>query len=330
MIKKLIILLILAVCAVTFSEFDTEKFITGLMSKNTNTAEEMFIKQYSVYERDRKVFIGMSESEVLSEFGEPYDVLPSEYGFLWNIFHDGYENYIQVGIKNGKVVGIYTNSPDFSFKGISAGTSINDVYLALETPIEYIVKGNTKYITNKIGEEHSGIAVFCENNMYITVFYDLFKNNSVTSVNIIDYNTEQGLDRLFAIPSPELSESFEKLNFYVTNALRVREGLPVLEFKGSLAEIALLHSEEMSENGYFDHTDLSGGNVNDRADAARIKYSKIGENIAMGAQNSIYMHELLMNSEGHRKNILGDFSHIGTGVSFSSEDVPYLTQNFLR
>ena len=103
-----------------------------------------------------------------------------------------------------------------------------------------------------------------------------------------------------------------------------------MEFKSDLKEVALIHSEEMAENEYFDHTDLSGGSVNNRADAARIKYRKIGENIAMGAQNSIYMHEMLMNSEGHRKNILEDFSHIGTGVAFSSENVPYLTQNFLR
>ncbi len=330
MIKKIIFLLVLAVFAVTFSEFDTESFIQSLIHDKTNTVYESQINQYSLIEQDRKVFIGMSENEVFSQFGEPSDVLISEYGFLWNIYHDSFKNYIQIGIQNGRVVDIYTNSPDFSFKGISNGTSLNDVYLTFETPIEYIIKGNTKYITNKIGEENSGLAVFYESGMYVTVFYDMFKNNSVTSINIIDYNTEQNFNCLFAPSSPQLSESFEKLNFYVTNALRVREGFSPLEHSKSLAEISLIHSIEMAENNYFDHVDLSGGSVNNRADSARIKYSKIGENIAMGAQNSIYMHEMLMNSEGHRKNILGDFSHLGTGVSFSLEDVPYLTQNFLR
>ncbi len=326
MIKKTVTLLIVAVLAVTLTEFDTERFITELFHKENS---EKFMS-VPLYEGDRKVFIGMDESKVFAEFGEPCDILKSEYGFSWNIFHDDFKNYIQIGTQSGKVVGIYTNSPEFSFMGIKVGTSLNDVYLAFETTLDHIKKGNTKYITNGIGEENSGIAVFLEHGMYITVFYDLFKNNSVTSINIIDYDTEQSFDRIFALPAPELYESFERLNFYAANALRVREGLKPFEYSEQLSEIALIHSEEMAENEYFDHTDLSGGSVPDRAEAAGIKYGKIGENIAMGAQNSVYMHEMLMNSEGHRRNLLDDFTHMGVGVSFSYENVPYLTQNFLR
>lgn len=326
MIKKTVISLIIAVLAVTITEFDTESFIAELFYKET-TEENVSVP---LYEGNRKVYIGMDESEVFSEFGEPCDILKSEYGFLWNIFHDDFKNYIQVGTQNGKVVGIYTNSPEFSFMGIRVGTSLIDVYLAFETPLDYILKGNTKYITNSIGDENSGVVVFSEHGIYITVFYDLFKNNSVTSINIIDYNTEQSVDCIFALPTPELYESFEKLNFYAVNALRVREGLLPFKHSERLSEIALIHSEEMAENEYFDHTDLSGGNVPDRAETAGIKYGKIGENIAMGAQNSVYMHEMLMNSEGHRRNLLDDFTHLGVGVSFSYENVPYLTQNFLR
>jgi len=97
-----------------------------------------------------------------------------------------------------------------------------------------------------------------------------------------------------------------------------------------MANVALLHSQEMAENNYFNHTDLSGGTVADRAHAGGVRFKVVGENIAMGAQNTLYMHELLMNSEGHRKNILADYTALGTGVAFSKEDVPYLTQNFFR
>ncbi len=36
-----------------------------------------------------------------------------------------------------------------------------------------------------------------------------------------------------------------------------------------------------------------------------IVYTSAGENIAAGQINAIYAHEAWMNSEGHRKNILG-------------------------
>ena len=330
MIKKTLILLVVAVLALTFTEFDTEQFITEIISDYKGGEKPSEPCSIPLYEGERTAYIGMSESEVYSLFGEPCDILKSEYGFLWNVFHKEYKNYIQIGTQNGKVVGIYTNSPEFSFKSIQVGTPISDVYLTFETPLTYIKKGNTKYIANGIAEEKSGMAVFWEDNLYITVFYDMFKNNSVTSINIIDYNTEQGFDRIFASPTQELYESFERLNFYAVNSLRVREGLSPFKWNEKLSEIADIHSEEMAENDYFDHTDLSGGSVPDRADSAGIKYGKIGENIAMGAQNSVFMHEMLMNSEGHRRNLLDDFTYMGVGVSFSYEDVPYLTQNFLR
>lgn len=46
-----------------------------------------------------------------------------------------------------------------------------------------------------------------------------------------------------------------------------------------------------------------------------------GENLAYGQQNSIFAHEGLMNSLGHRKNILNtNFSTLGVGVDFNEND----------
>ncbi len=330
MLKKIVISLALALSVITFSEFDTERFIYELkqeFSENTvcqnSTADVL-------YEGNRSVSIGMSYDDVLSAFGDPVDMLPSEYGFVWNIFHDNFKNYIQIGVKDGRVVGIYTNSPRFSFRGIRFGTAAADVRLTFENPIDFIIKGNTKYIMNGLNADKTNMELYQTGGQYVTFFYDVFKNNSVTSVNIIEYNTEQGYDCLYAPPSKELKESFEKQNFYVTNAVRVREGLPAFSYHQKMAEVALSHSREMAENDYFDHTDLSGGTVADRAHTARVNFKVAGENIAKGAQNTLYMHELLMNSEGHRKNILADYNAVGNGVAFSRENVPYLTQNFFR
>lgn len=330
MLKKIVICLCLALSAVTFSELDTEKLFLGVRQKFSDGAARENYNSEVLYEGNRSVFIGMTYDDVLSMFGAPEDAQISEYGFVWNIFHDNYKNYIQIGVSDARVVGIYTNSPLFSFCGVGVGTNAANVRLTFENHAEYIIKGSTKYVMNGADEDNSGMELFCTDDLYVTFFYDVFKNNSVTSVNIIEYDTEQSYDRLYAQQSPELKESFERQNFYVTNALRVREGLTPLSLNHNIAEAAVLHSAEMAENNYFDHTDISGGTVADRARKSGVNFKAVGENIATGAQNTLYMHEFLMNSAGHRKNILADYTSMGIGVAFSREDIPYLTQNFFR
>ena len=329
MLKKLIISLLIALSVITFSEFDAERFFHELSRKITAEPRPLMSDTVSLSERGRPVPLGMPYDEVLSSFGDPVDVLESEYGFHWNIFHENYQNYIQIGIAENRVVGLYTNSPDFSFRGITVGTAKEDVHLTLETPITYILKGRTKYTMNGLNDDKVNMELFAENGMYVTLFYDTFKNNSVTAIHIIDYETEQRYDYLYAAGSDSLRESFEKQNYYVTNALRVREGLPALFYHGEAEHVARLHSAEMAENNYFSHTDLSGGNVADRLKKGHISFRAAGENIAMGAQSTLYMHELLMNSEGHRKNILAEYKEVAMGVAFGREHVPYLTQNFI-
>ena len=59
-----------------------------------------------------------------------------------------------------------------------------------------------------------------------------------------------------------------------------------------------------------------------------IKYNTAGENIAAGQTNSIFVHNTLMNSYGHRKNILGNYKYIGVGVVFGGKYKTYYTENF--
>ena len=54
-----------------------------------------------------------------------------------------------------------------------------------------------------------------------------------------------------------------------------------------------------------------------------IKYNTAGENIAAGQTNSIFVHNALMNSYGHRKNILGNYKYIGVGVVFGGKYKTY-------
>jgi len=54
-----------------------------------------------------------------------------------------------------------------------------------------------------------------------------------------------------------------------------------------------------------------------------------GENVAYNS-TTLRAHEALLNSYGHRKNIEGDFTHVGIGEETDSNGRMYFTQIFIK
>ena len=317
------ILLALVVIGVSFIDFGEIAERIFVIDK------EELVKDCPIMVDGKLVRLGMAEESLLDTLGAPCDTLLSEYGFYWNIYHENFKNYIQVGVKDGIVVGMYTNSPELLFEDVEHGTEKEKIHSLFGEPLNGIVKGDTRYLSNG-SDDSADFDSYKVRGAYVTFFYDTHKNNSLVSVNIIDCDIEESFKMLYAPPSDELKISFETQNFYVTNAMRQNMGLAPFERNSELDKLALSHSLDMAQNNYFSHTSQNGDTVVDRSQRYDIHYQKLGENLAMGSQNSIYMHELLMNSDGHRKNLLADFTNIGVGVAFSSDNKPYLTQNFSK
>ena len=107
----------------------------------------------------------------------------------------------------------------------------------------------------------------------------------------------------------------ENLLTSLVNSERVKVGLTSLNVKNDLQVVAREYSKQMLENSFFSHVSLvDGTDAGDRVDAKNISYRVLGENLAF-APDSYIAHQGLMNSEGHRKNILSpDFRNIGIGV----------------
>ncbi len=98
------------------------------------------------------------------------------------------------------------------------------------------------------------------------------------------------------------------------NKERTADGLKALIFDGRLKDVGRSHSKDMFERGYFSHYSPEGETVADRAQKAGIDFLVIGENLAF-APNVELAHRGLMNSEGHRANILSeDYNRVGIGV----------------
>ena len=104
-----------------------------------------------------------------------------------------------------------------------------------------------------------------------------------------------------------------KMLEYINNE-RAKAGVGPLKMDFDLARLAKLKSQDMVDKNYFSHTSPTYGSPFEMMNSYGIKYRTAGENIARNSTMS-NAHTALMNSEGHRNNILNpNFTHIGIGI----------------
>jgi uncharacterized membrane protein required for colicin V production len=102
--------------------------------------------------------------------------------------------------------------------------------------------------------------------------------------------------------------------FRLVNDARAQAGVPPLAWSNSLAVVAMGHVMDMYTNGFISHVSPTTGTVADRVRAARISLSVVGENLALAATPRS-IHAALMDSDGHRANILRtSFDRIGVAA----------------
>ena len=141
--------------------------------------------------------------------------------------------------------------------------------------------------------------------------------------------TEEGWNIKFGqlgqlTPDPDSEQRMLEL----INLERAKAGLGPLSFDEQLREVARSHSLEMFQLNYFSHTSPVTGSPADRAGQAGIPFLAFGENLAY-APNVYIAHEGLMNSPGHKANILDPrYGRVGIGVIKSQYRGSMFTQNF--
>ncbi|WYP25310.1 CAP domain-containing protein [Alkalihalobacillus sp. FSL W8-0930] len=98
------------------------------------------------------------------------------------------------------------------------------------------------------------------------------------------------------------------------NKERESVGLSPLKADPELAEVARVKAQDMIDNNYFDHNSPTYGSPFQMMDQFGIEYRTAGENLA-GNQTVEAAHQALMNSQGHRENILkADYTNVGIGI----------------
>ncbi|MCT2535166.1 CAP domain-containing protein [Aquibacillus koreensis] len=272
--------------------------------------------------------IGDLRSEVEQQVGQPKRSSLNEYGVEWVTYHENYYNFLMAAYNaEDQVVGLYTNQDLVTSKeGISLNSTRDSVRSLLNEPLEYLQRGLVRYqIQSK--DEYD---VFQMDNSFVTIFYDKHENSTVTAIQMISEELEKQRKDYFTEPSDGLKKGLEYQLFDLTNATRVNHGLSVLSWDELVRTTARDHSIDMAENNFFSHTNLAGQSPFDRMTEDNIDYRMAGENLAFGQPSSIFAHEGLMNSIGHRENKLqNDFEFLSVGVAFNEDSQPYYTENFL-
>lgn len=144
----------------------------------------------------------------------------------------------------------------------------------------------------------------------------------------IEPESEETVYLHFKIEKPLANEKMENHMLVLLNQERRKFNLPLFARDTALRTVARAHSLDMFQKGYFSHISLSNTTPFDRIKANNINYLTAGENLAL-AQTVEIAHIGLMNSPGHRANILNPkFRRIGIGIMDGGIYGIMVTQNF--
>lgn len=100
----------------------------------------------------------------------------------------------------------------------------------------------------------------------------------------------------------------------LVNAERVKIGAKSLTIDTKIVAVSRAHSRDMFERRYFAHVNPDGYNSTYRLEKGGVSFDSMGENLAYSSTVQS-AHTGLMNSPGHRDNILNpEFGRVGIGI----------------
>ncbi len=148
----------------------------------------------------------------------------------------------------------------------------------------------------------------------------------VTKLSADEQQRLQLPDGVATSPDPEA----ERQMFALVNRERTTRGLTPLQLDARLVSVARAHAEEMFRLKYFGHVSPVTGTPFDRLGKAGVAFQRAGENLAYAPSVAV-AHDGLMDSEGHRENLLRpEFVNLGVGVVSAGVHGRLFVQLFIR
>jgi len=191
--------------------------------------------------------------------------------------------------------------------GLIFATILSALLLALPLKDNVTRETRNSHIANKLSMQAEWV------NGKLSPVFDKAVRQTMNSLTIVPSSKEK-VELNFKEKNATVRPNLETQMIALVNEERSKRGLPQLIPDPELTAVARAHSRDMFVRGYFAHIDLEGKNPFDRMKDANIHFLNAGENLAL-AQTLDIAHTNLMNSPGHRANILlPGFGHVGIGI----------------
>ncbi len=196
-------------------------------------------------------------------------------------------------------------------------------FIFLIAPVPPVLKNSVT--ESRLGSK--AIQVLSQVESYVNERYGGILNQALTTLTTRP-ESHESVSLPFKPKTLALNESAEEKMLELLNGERVKAGVKPLIIDPAIIPVARAHSQDMWERQYFAHVSPDGGTLVDRFKKGNIVYLLAGENLAL-AQTVDLAHRGLMNSPGHRKNILEpSFGRVGIGVIDGGIYGKMFTQNF--
>ena len=172
------------------------------------------------------------------------------------------------------------------------------------------------FLKNSVTEAKIGNFLVGKTQVFATNLGVVFGGavNDTLSFLTIEPKSNESVSLNFKTDSLSVDKNAEAEMFRLTNKERTERGINALTFSESLAEVGRKHCSDMFRRGYFSHYTPEGLSPFDRMVEGSIIFNSAGENLALSPNPDLAMKGL-MESEGHRKNILSrEFGKVGIGV----------------
>lgn len=260
--------------------------------------------------RDTTISLGDSESKIIDSLGNPSRIDETEYDFNYYVYDNDYSRLLYVAVRDGKVVGYYSDSLDFNYRGISSGSDLDTVSAALD--------GNFAM---------SDVITSASDGYTVSVLLDKLVTEKVTGIYVMDDSVK--IDEY----TDQVMKNIELMVYDLTNSIRARNQLPALSWSSSAALAARKHCFNMADNQFFSHTNPERQTAGDRINAEGIQYKVHAENIIAGYGTAILSTHAWYNSTAQRKNMLSKkLRYLGVGFAYvlGSPYKTYFTQDFYR
>lgn len=342
------ILATVAIILVIFIYFDNpvkeNETLTG-----KNNSEQVITQHTSEMEESNNIFtrpktgvstlIGKSTSEVTKTLGKPTRIEPTVFGYEWWVYNNSFSTYQLIGVTDETVTQAFIIGEEIDVTPYKMGQSLEDIYRFTLVQSEITISIDKSTYTFTLGENDFNNRILVQFDGLFAMLYIDEQDGKLDGIRFLDAKTllvhkpydisydGEMIDTITPTSTLQASvdRAIERQIVEITNVLRVKHNLAVLETDVILQQIARTHSEEMANNNVLNES-LEASKFSDKLDEYSIVYDSAGGNTAAFYIDAGEAVAGWINSKDHRNTLFGkNYTHIGVGVYGN-----YFTQNFIQ